>query len=66
MMTSHSKVLVIPRGDGLLVVVDGESYAKPMTSHQYIQLAMRCLQASLEVNDETVSIEEAVRGEEQP
>ena len=65
-MTFHSKVLVIPRGDGLLVVVDGESYAKPMTSHQYIQLAMRCLQASLEVDDETVSTEEAVRGEEQP
>jgi hypothetical protein len=57
-------VLVIPRGDGLLVVVDGESYAKPMTSHQYIQLAMRCLQASLEVNDETVQAQERARGSE--
>ena len=63
-MTSHSKVLVIPRGDGLLVVIDGESYAKTMTSYQYIQLAKKCLEASLEVDDETVQITERARSEE--
>lgn len=52
MTTSHSKVLVIPRRDGLLVVVDGNSYAKHMSSRQYVQLAKKCIEASLEVEDE--------------
>ena len=52
MTTSHSKVLVIPRGDGLLVVVDGNSHVKRMSSRQYVQLAKKCIEASLEVDDE--------------
>ena len=64
-MTSHSKVLVIPRGDGLLVVVNGESYAKPMTGYQYIQLARKCLEASLEVDDETIQIKKGTGVSEQ-
>ena len=65
MMTSHSRVLVIPRGDGLLVVVDGESYAKPMSSRQYVYLAQACLNAALEVERETVQTEATVTGKKQ-
>ena len=43
------QILVIPRDDGMLVVIDGEEINRPMTAMQMIWLGRRCLDAGLEM-----------------
>jgi len=46
---SSNNLLVIPRPDGLLIVIDGECFMKPMTSEQFIHLASDCNTAAVAV-----------------
>ena len=42
-------ILLIPRSDGFLVVVDGHQTMKPMTATAMLSLSERCLKAGLEM-----------------
>lgn len=53
MMCHSSKlILLTPRVDGLLVAVDGQTELKKMTRYQYIQLAKKCLEAAVQMEEE--------------
>ena len=52
-MTSHSKlILVVPRPEGVLVIIDGVSHFKDMKPHQLLWIAERFLRAGLEASRE--------------
>lgn len=45
----EAQILLVPRDDGFLIVIDGEQTMKTMTAMQMISLADRCLDAGLEM-----------------
>ncbi len=44
-----AQILLVPRNDGFLVVIDGEQTMKPMSAKEMLTLADRCLAAGLEM-----------------
>lgn len=55
---SEAQILLVPRNDGLLIVIDGVQTMKPMSAMQMVSLADRCLDAGLEMMRAEVSADE--------
>ena len=51
-------ILLIPRSDGFLIVIDGNQTMKPMIATAMLSLADRCLDAGLEMLRAEVAADE--------
>lgn len=53
-----AQILLVPRNDGFLIVIDGEQTMKTMTAIEMLSLADRCLDAGLEMMRREVAADE--------